>query len=101
MQMSIRRLLSKSITSSYAQCLIVAASLSYSLPCNAENCTAAPVTGKVDSILNQASGMALDISHDSHALGVNAIQWLYEESSNWQFLLTDLGNRFLVLAGGS
>ena len=85
MQMAMRRVISKAITSNCKQGLIVTASWLYSLPCNAENCAAAPVTGRVYSIINQASDMALDISHESHTLGANAIQRAYQSGDNQQW----------------
>jgi hypothetical protein len=97
MHMTIRRVLSKAITTNCVRCLIVTASWFYSLPCNAENCSTAPVTGKVYFIINQASGMALDISHESHTLGANAIQWPYKATSNHKFVLSDLSNGFWSL----
>jgi len=70
------------------------ASMIYSLPCNAENCAADPITGKVYGVINQGSGMALDVSHESSAFGANVIQWPYKASDNQHFVISDTGNGY-------
>jgi hypothetical protein len=61
---------------------------------NAENCTNAPVSGQLYSIINHGSGKALDISGNSRANGGNLIQRPYKDGSNQQFYLNDLGNGY-------
>jgi pectate lyase len=41
----------------------------------AENCADAPVDGRLYSIINAGTGLALDISGNNTGNGVNAIQW--------------------------
>lgn len=65
-----------------------------SMPVTAANCTNSPVSGKRYGIINQGSGMALDIYRRSQANGGNAIQWPYRAGGNQQFFLTDLGNGY-------
>lgn len=60
----------------------------------AANCTAAPVSGQVYSIINLASGKGLDISGASTARGTQVQQWGYGGGTHQQFLLTDLGNGY-------
>ena len=90
--MSTIKTLSKVMLSTSSLRIMAVASMIYSLPCNAENCVADPVTGKVYGVINQGSGMALDISHESSAFGVNAIQWPYKASENPHFIISDVGN---------
>ena len=52
--------------------------LVFPLSCNAENCTDAPVSGQLYSIINHGSGMALDISGNLTVNRTDLIQWPYK-----------------------
>jgi pectate lyase len=60
----------------------------------AENCTEAPTSGHVYSLINAGCGQALDIYGSRKGNGSNVIQWPYKVSRNQQFHLTDLNNGY-------
>jgi len=63
-------------------------------PITGDNCSDAPVNGNVYSIINLASGQALDVAHNAMENGGNLLQWPYKSSNNQQFQLNDLGNGY-------
>ncbi|MBU3057480.1 RICIN domain-containing protein [Pseudomonas indica] len=63
-----------------------------SFTANAANCTFMPVSGKVYNIVNEASGMYLDVANGSKENNANVIQWPANGGANQRWLVTDLGN---------
>ena len=59
---------------------------------HADNCTDAPVSGSSYYIVNEGSGLQLDVSSWSKADGASVVQWTNSGVANQQFTLTDLGN---------
>ncbi|HET9643975.1 MAG TPA: RICIN domain-containing protein [Burkholderiaceae bacterium] len=59
---------------------------------NAANCTDTPVSGKAYYIVNEGSGLSLDVLEASIADGANVVQWTSNGQSSQQWTATDLGN---------
>ncbi|MEW5824913.1 MAG: RICIN domain-containing protein [Pseudomonadota bacterium] len=58
----------------------------------ASNCTDLPKSGKTYKIINEASGMALDVSGKSKKDGADVIQWTDNNQTNQQWTLSNLGD---------
>lgn len=63
-----------------------------SFAAQAANCTYMPVSGKVYNIVNEASGLYLDVSGGSKENNAKIIQWPANGAANQRWLVTDLGN---------
>ncbi len=92
--MSTLNILLKAMVSTGFLRMMAVASMIYSLPCNAENCMADPVSGIVYGVINQGKGTALDICHESSASGANAFQRPYKASDNQHFIISEVGNGY-------
>ncbi len=66
-------------------------------PASAANCNAAVVNGGVYSIVNAASGRALDVVAGSTQGAAEVQQWGYGASANQQFTLRDAGNGYWTM----
>ena len=60
----------------------------------AANCSDMPVNGKSYQIVNEASGLYLDVSGASYDNGANIHQWSKNNYTNQDFTITDLGNGY-------
>ncbi|NHZ95863.1 RICIN domain-containing protein [Massilia sp. CCM 8734] len=66
-------------------------------PASAANCNAAVVNGGMYSIVNAASGKALDVVAGSTQGAAEVQQWGYAASANQQFTLRDAGNGYWTM----
>ncbi|MDQ1816423.1 RICIN domain-containing protein [Massilia sp. CCM 9210] len=66
-------------------------------PASAANCSAAVTNGGLYSVVNAASGKALDIVAGSTQGGAEVQQWGYGGSANQQFYLRDAGNGYWTM----
>lgn len=64
-----------------------------SFAAQAANCTYMPVSGKVYNIVNEASGLYLDVAKGSKENNASIIQWPANGAANQRWLVTDLGNK--------
>lgn len=60
----------------------------------ADNCTAAPVSGQLYSIINLGSGLALDVNTSDTSATPNVITYEYWEAPNQQFYLYQQDNGY-------
>ncbi len=58
----------------------------------ADHCASMPTDGKVYTIVNQGSGLVLDVARKSQEDGADVVQWSSNKGTNQQWKLTDLGN---------
>lgn len=60
----------------------------------AENCTDQPMSGRLYTLVNAGSGLAMDVAGASTANGANVLQWTPNGGANQAFTLQDLGNGY-------
>ncbi len=60
----------------------------------AENCTDQPMSGRLYTLVNAGSGLAMDVAGGSTANGANVLQWTPNGGDNQTFTLRDLGNGY-------
>ena len=58
----------------------------------ADHCTSMPSNGKVYTIVNEGSGLVLDVSRKSKEDGADVVQWSANKGTNQQWKVTDAGN---------
>jgi len=63
-----------------------------SFAAHAANCSAPPVSGKVYNIVNEGSGLYLDVVGGRTDNGADVIQWAPTRGANQQWTLTKVGN---------
>lgn len=71
--------------------LVLVAGLASAGLAQAANCSDAPVSGQQYYIVNEGSGLQLDVAGGSSNDGTAVIQWTAGTQPNQQWLLTDLG----------
>lgn len=71
---------------------VLAAAMAVSGVAQADNCTDAPISGSKYYIVNEGSGLQLDVSGWSSKDGASVVQWTNTGSQNQQWTVTDLGN---------
>ncbi|AZZ92692.1 pectate lyase [Hahella sp. KA22] len=79
------------ISSCLASLSLLTCTLLPSAYVHASNCEAAPVSGKIYTIVNRETGLALDIEKSSPLERASLIQWRSKGSLNQQFRATDVG----------
>jgi hypothetical protein len=99
--------------SALARCFaVLAATMAVTGVAHADNCTDAPVSGGTYYIVNEGSGLQLDVLGWSGKDGASVVQWTNTSSQNQQWTVTNLGNggwsiravhsgKALDLSGGS
>ncbi len=58
----------------------------------ADHCRNMPVSGKIYTIVNEGSGLVLDVAGKDKKNGADVVQWSSNKGTNQQWKLTDLGN---------
>ncbi len=64
---------------------------------HAGNCIQLPVTGGIYHLVNEGSGLAMDVGGALLDDGANVLQWSAHDNQNQQFEVTDLGNGYWAI----
>lgn len=71
--------------------------VSLAAPSQAANCTAAPISGQLYSIVSLANGKSLDVTAASTTAGTKLQLWGYGGGNNQQFYIREAGNGYWTI----
>ncbi len=73
---------------------LIASIVALGATAQADNCPQMPISGKVYQLVNEGSGLAMDVGGASTDNGANILQWSSHSNANQQYKVTDMGDGY-------